>query len=408
MVKKVKPLHRLSELETAAYAFLRGIDYVVEECPLVAGNTQLRYKEAMNALEATSPGAKAQFFLGYLDRGQAAVPRGRRPPSSDRANDAGSPPPGGSAPSAGPGRRSSASGWSRPTVAARRPRGRRRAVRRGPAGRDLRRRRMTEAAGPFEPGERVLLIDQRDRTYLVQLQARGTYHTHSGTLGHDELIGQPEGTQVQTSKGMVLVAFRPRFADFVLKMPRGAQVDLPEGPRADRDLRGRLPGRAGPGGRAPGRERSRSRSAAPSAPTGRVVSYELRDEHREQARRQHRGVLRRDAADAGAARGRPLARWPRRGSGSTAPCSTCPSRGGRCRRSRGCSSRGASSAPTCPRRSRSSSWCSPLPGTGFQHVETFETLKRGWHVTERSVRPDHRMVGHTGFLTVARLATPAA
>ena len=69
MVKKVKPLSRLSELETAAYAFLRGIDYVVEECPLVAGNTQLRYKEAMNAIESGSPGTKAQFFLGYLDRG---------------------------------------------------------------------------------------------------------------------------------------------------------------------------------------------------------------------------------------------------------------------------------------------------------------------------------------------------
>jgi uncharacterized protein (TIGR00269 family) len=64
----VKPLYRLSELETAAYAFLRSIDYVVEECPLVAGNTQLRYKEAMNRLESTSPGTKAQFFLGYLDR----------------------------------------------------------------------------------------------------------------------------------------------------------------------------------------------------------------------------------------------------------------------------------------------------------------------------------------------------
>jgi tRNA-5-methyluridine54 2-sulfurtransferase len=68
MVKKVKPLYRLSELETAAYAFLRGIDYVVEECPLVAGNTQLRYKEAMNALEARSPGTKAQFFLGFVEK----------------------------------------------------------------------------------------------------------------------------------------------------------------------------------------------------------------------------------------------------------------------------------------------------------------------------------------------------
>jgi len=68
MVKKVKPLHRLAERETAAYAFLRGIEYVVEECPLVGGNTQLKYKEAMNHLESLSPGTKASFYLGYLDR----------------------------------------------------------------------------------------------------------------------------------------------------------------------------------------------------------------------------------------------------------------------------------------------------------------------------------------------------
>jgi uncharacterized protein (TIGR00269 family) len=68
LVKKVKPLYRLSERETAAYAFLRGIDYVVEECPLVAGNTQLKYKEAMNGLEAGAPGTKASFYLGYVDR----------------------------------------------------------------------------------------------------------------------------------------------------------------------------------------------------------------------------------------------------------------------------------------------------------------------------------------------------
>jgi tRNA-5-methyluridine54 2-sulfurtransferase len=75
MARKVKPLHRLSELETAAYAFLRDIEYVVEECPLVAGNTQLRYKEALNRLEASSPGTKAQFYLGYLDRAAAVFER---------------------------------------------------------------------------------------------------------------------------------------------------------------------------------------------------------------------------------------------------------------------------------------------------------------------------------------------
>jgi tRNA-5-methyluridine54 2-sulfurtransferase len=69
MVKKVKPLHRLSERESAAYAFMRGIEYVVEECPLVAGNTQLKHKDAMNQLEASSPGTKASFYLGFLDRG---------------------------------------------------------------------------------------------------------------------------------------------------------------------------------------------------------------------------------------------------------------------------------------------------------------------------------------------------
>jgi tRNA-5-methyluridine54 2-sulfurtransferase len=68
LVKKVKPLHRLSERETAAYAFLQGIDYVVEECPLVAGNTQLKYKDVLNHLETGSPGIKASFYLGYLDR----------------------------------------------------------------------------------------------------------------------------------------------------------------------------------------------------------------------------------------------------------------------------------------------------------------------------------------------------
>lgn len=76
----------------------------------------------------------------------------------------------------------------------------------------------------FGAGDKVLLIDQRDRTYLLRLRAGDTYHTHSGTLPHDDVVGLDEGSTVRTSKGMVLMAFRPRFADFVLKMPRGAQV----------------------------------------------------------------------------------------------------------------------------------------------------------------------------------------
>jgi uncharacterized protein (TIGR00269 family) len=78
-VKKVKPLYRLSERETAAYAFLRGIDYQVEECPLVAGNTQLRYKEALDAIERQSPGTKAAFYHGFLERAKGHFTSTERP-----------------------------------------------------------------------------------------------------------------------------------------------------------------------------------------------------------------------------------------------------------------------------------------------------------------------------------------
>ncbi|HUH06306.1 MAG TPA: ATP-binding protein [Egibacteraceae bacterium] len=70
MARKVKPLYRLGERETAAYCVITGLDYVVEECPLVAGNTVLRYKDALNELERHSPGTKAAFLFGFLDRAQ--------------------------------------------------------------------------------------------------------------------------------------------------------------------------------------------------------------------------------------------------------------------------------------------------------------------------------------------------
>jgi uncharacterized protein (TIGR00269 family) len=70
-VRKVKPLVRLGERETAAYCILRGIDYQVEECPMAAGNRHLAYKELLDALEDRSPGAKTAFLLGFLERGHA-------------------------------------------------------------------------------------------------------------------------------------------------------------------------------------------------------------------------------------------------------------------------------------------------------------------------------------------------
>ena len=80
LVRKVKPLVRLAERETAAYAFIRGIDYIVEECPMAEGNTHHRYKDALTLLEESSPGTKHQMYFGYLKRaadrfaGEAGAP----------------------------------------------------------------------------------------------------------------------------------------------------------------------------------------------------------------------------------------------------------------------------------------------------------------------------------------------
>jgi uncharacterized protein (TIGR00269 family) len=81
-VRKVKPLYRVGEREMAAYCVIRGIDYQVEECPMAAGNRHLGYKEVLNALEDRSPGSKASFLFGFLERGHD---RFADAPADDRA-----------------------------------------------------------------------------------------------------------------------------------------------------------------------------------------------------------------------------------------------------------------------------------------------------------------------------------
>jgi uncharacterized protein (TIGR00269 family) len=75
LVRRVKPLYRLSERETAAYAFLRKIDYIVEECPFAVGATSIAHKETLNRLEDASPGAKHNFLFGFLDKARPAFER---------------------------------------------------------------------------------------------------------------------------------------------------------------------------------------------------------------------------------------------------------------------------------------------------------------------------------------------
>ena len=75
LVRRVKPLYRLSERETAAFAFLRRIDYIVDECPFAVGATSIAHKEILNRMEDAAPGAKHNFLFGFLDKARPAFER---------------------------------------------------------------------------------------------------------------------------------------------------------------------------------------------------------------------------------------------------------------------------------------------------------------------------------------------
>jgi uncharacterized protein (TIGR00269 family) len=79
LVRKVKPLYRLSEREAAAYCVIERIDYILEECPMAKGAKSLLYKDALNALEEAQPGAKQRFLMGYLKQGRTALGVGEAP-----------------------------------------------------------------------------------------------------------------------------------------------------------------------------------------------------------------------------------------------------------------------------------------------------------------------------------------
>ena len=74
----------------------------------------------------------------------------------------------------------------------------------------------------------MLLVDSKRRRHLVTLEPDGIFHSHAGMLRHDGLIGAAEGTTVRTARGARLLAVRPTLAEYILKMPRGAQAIYPK------------------------------------------------------------------------------------------------------------------------------------------------------------------------------------
>ncbi len=255
-------------------------------------------------------------------------------------------------------------------------------------------------SGPFEAGERVLLVDQRERRYLLKLVAGETWHSHGGGLPHDLVIGSTEGTLVHSATGMAFRAFRPRMADFVLKMPRGAQVVYPKDVGAILVEADVFPGarvlEAGTGSGSLTMALCRA-----TGPDGRVVSYDLRPEFQATAAQNietflgklppwlelREGDLR-EVAGTGERYDRALLDLPDPWAMLEALDAVLDPGGIVC--------------GYLPTTVQVQQLVLALEAGGYEHLETFEILHRSWHVTERSVRPDHRMVAHTGFVTVAR------
>jgi tRNA (adenine57-N1/adenine58-N1)-methyltransferase len=255
-------------------------------------------------------------------------------------------------------------------------------------------------SAPFEPGERIMLLDSRGRRYLIRLVAGGEFHYHAGVVPHALIIGREEGSSIQSTKGAGLICLRPRLADFVLKMPRGAQVIYPKDLGAILMYADVAPGtrvlEAGTGSAA-----LTMAAARATGPEGAVVSYELREDHHSKAVDNLETFFGKvpdwvdlrlgdvaQVATTGERFDRLLLDLPEPwGVLDTAGLALDP---------------GGILCAYLPTANQVQELVEGLTRRRFGQVETFEIMLRTWHVTPRSVRPDHRMIGHTGFITIAR------
>ena len=137
---------------------------------------------------------------------------------------------------------------------------------------------------PFVAGDRVLLTDAKQRRHLITLTEDGAFHSHTGVLEHSQLIGAEEGVTVRTTMGSRMVAVRPTLSEYILKMPRGAQVIYPKDLGPILMLADVFPGaqvlESGVGSGALTMTLLRA-----IGPEGHVLGYELRDDFADRARR---------------------------------------------------------------------------------------------------------------------------
>jgi tRNA (adenine57-N1/adenine58-N1)-methyltransferase len=262
---------------------------------------------------------------------------------------------------------------------------------------------VTPRRGRFAPGDRVQLTDPKGRTQTIVLRPGGTHHTHRGAVGHDQLLGLPEGSVVSSAGGTAYLALRPRLVDWLLAMPRGAQVVYPKDVAqivAQADV---FPGarvlEAGAGSGALSCALLRAVGAG-----GELVSWELREDFAQIARRNVEAFF-----------GGPHPAWVLHvgdvgqltGTGFDrvvldllAPWEVLP----------------AVAAALAPggvflgyvtTTTQLSELVEALRAHGgFTEPGAWESLVRDWHVAGLAVRPEHRMIAHTAFLVVSRRLAP--
>jgi tRNA (adenine57-N1/adenine58-N1)-methyltransferase catalytic subunit len=256
----------------------------------------------------------------------------------------------------------------------------------------------------FQDGEQVLLIDQRGKRHLIFLRKGDTFHSDRGFIVHDSIIGQPDGSWHRSSKGTRHLALRATLAEYVLDMPRGAQVIYPKDLAIVMFWADIFPGatvlEAGMGSGALTLALLRA-----VGPTGMVISYEQREDF---CRRALTNIqlrmgevtnlrVRLQPVEEGLADEQQVDRavfdlpepWR-----LVDPVTRVLRSGGIF----------LSYVPTIIQAHQLSETLRRHPGYGL--VETFETLLRPWNIDGTSVRPFHRMVAHTGFITVARRVVP--
>jgi tRNA (adenine57-N1/adenine58-N1)-methyltransferase len=255
-------------------------------------------------------------------------------------------------------------------------------------------------AGAFAEGDRVQLTDPKGRLHTVVLTPGKQFHTHRGAIEHDDLIGAPEGSVVHSTAGTGYLAFRPLLADFVLSMPRGAQVIYPKDAAQIVGFGDIGPGmrvlEAGAGSGALSCSLLRAVGS-----TGRLTSYERREDFADVAR-----------ANVAAFLGEAPANWDLR-LGDLAdhpaeevvdrvtldmlePWAVLPAVAAALRP-------GGVLVGYVATTTQLSTFVEALREQAvWTEPHAWETLLRPWHAVGLAVRPEHRMVAHTAFLVTAR------